>query len=173
LSSANSICYFVGRRSILLSFSHLGMIKSRARHCLLWTRWPDWTIFRPTGDNFLWAVFRKLQKWPTFSCYLFPKLLIMCQFWQKNTVGLQFGRIFTNSSGYPGSKRHLHRILGVSLYRTSVSSSILHRCIHWHTTSLLKTLMNYLFLLPIIYESTDPWLSESDMWPHLINYFCF
>jgi hypothetical protein len=33
--------------------------------------WPDWANFRPTGDCLLWAVFRKLQKLPTFLP-LFP-----------------------------------------------------------------------------------------------------
>jgi hypothetical protein len=56
--------------------------------------WLDWANFCPTGDCFLWTVYKKLKK---YAAHIFGLLFHNC--FDKN-VGSILGDFFTNSSGH-------------------------------------------------------------------------
>jgi hypothetical protein len=74
--------------------------------------WLDWANFCPTGDCFLWTVYKKLKK---YAAHIFGLLFHNC--FDKNVLGSILGDFFTNSSGHTA---HDHFFF-LSLFCLSVS----------------------------------------------------
>jgi hypothetical protein len=91
------VCTYICRSTLNLKATPT-LLEFRA--ALFQARWPDWANFRQLVNCFTLGSFHENY---TSSEKFWGYFNVVNYYWQK-WVGLDFGRFFTNSSGYPGSK---------------------------------------------------------------------